>query len=171
MVNRLLFLLLLPVSALADWQSTDDSTLSFEASFEGSPLPGDVTEFDVSYTVGEKLTVAINLASSDLGDDDMNAVLFDAAWFGTEFTQASFTAESFEAGTDGGVVANGELELKGVSSAVAVPFTWVENGDSATMEGEVTLVRTDFNVGTGEWSTGESIGLDVLVRFTVTLAR
>ena len=42
-------------------------------------------------------------------------------------------------------------------------------GKRASMQGELTLRRTDFNVGSGEWSTGESIGLDVTLRFNVQL--
>jgi polyisoprenoid-binding protein YceI len=37
------------------------------------------------------------------------------------------------------------------------------------MSGELSLQRTDFNIGTGEWSAGDIIGLEVDVRFEVAL--
>ncbi|MEM1174948.1 MAG: YceI family protein [Pseudomonadota bacterium] len=171
MVVRLLCLLLLSTSALAEWRSTEDSTLNFEAVFEGAPLPGEFPSFSVVYIDGERLAVDIDLAKADLGDDEMNAVLFDAAWFGTEFAAARFEATRFSAGADGELVASGQLELKGITRNVDVPITWSENGDTATMSGEFTLDRTQFDVGSGEWSTGESIAIEVVVRFAVTLSR
>lgn len=170
MVTRLLLLLLLSPAVYAEWQSTEDSSLSFEASFEGSPLPGEFPEFDVTYVPGETLVVSIDLAKADLGDEEMNAVLFDAAWFGSEFATARFEAESFS-GADREFVASGQLELKGVKGDVDVPIRWSEDGDTATMAGEFTLDRTRFSVGTGEWANGDSIAIEVIVRFEVVLAR
>ncbi len=171
MVIRLLLLVLVSAPALAEWQSTDDSTLTFEASFEGSPLPGEFPAFSVSYTDGESLVVDINLAKADLGDEEMNAVLFDAAWFGRDFATARFEATSFSAGAAGELVASGQLDLKGVKADVDVPISWSEDADTATMTGEFTLDRTRFDVGTGEWANGDSIAIDVVVRFEVVLRR
>ncbi len=171
MVIRIVTLLLLSAPVFAEWQSTDDSTLEFEASFEGSPLPGEFPEFAVRFDPeAAELEVTINVSRADLGDDDMNAVLFDAAWFGTEHESAVFTATSVES-SDEGYVAVGDLTLKGVTSPVTVPIRWSEVGDAASMSGEFKLDRTAFEVGTGEWSTGESIALEVVVRFDVSLAR
>ncbi len=171
MVARLVTLFLLSAPAFADWQSTDQSTLEFEASFEGSPLPGEFPEFAVRFDPeASELRVTINVSRADLGDDDMNAVLFDAAWFGTEHESAVFEATSLEP-SDDGYVAVGTLELKGVTSEVTVPISWSEAGDTATMRGEFELDRTAFDVGTGEWSTGESIALEVIVRFDVSLTK
>ena len=171
MVIRYLLLLFLSAPAFADWQSTDDSKLEFEASFEGSPLPGEFPEFAVQFSPeNAELRVTINVARADLGDDDMNAVLFDAAWFGTEHATAVFEATSVEP-SDDGFTAEGNLTLKGVTSPVTVPITWSEVGDTASMSGEFVLNRTAFEVGTGEWSTGDSIALEVKVRFEVALTR
>jgi polyisoprenoid-binding protein YceI len=39
------------------------------------------------------------------------------------------------------------------------------------MAGELTLDRTRFGIGSGEWATPDPIGLDVKVKFKVTLRR
>ena len=38
------------------------------------------------------------------------------------------------------------------------------------MTGEFSLRRTDFGVGSGEWSTGDSIGLEVRLAFDIPLS-
>ena len=54
---------------------------------------------------------------------------------------------------------------------VSVPFQWRESGGRANMRGELVLDRTRFDVGSGEWATGEPIGTGVRVSFDVTLER
>ena len=39
------------------------------------------------------------------------------------------------------------------------------------MKGEVVVDRTQFDVGSGEWATGETIGIEVRVRFDLVLER
>jgi hypothetical protein len=39
------------------------------------------------------------------------------------------------------------------------------------MSGEIVIDRTRFDVGSGEWASGEPIGIGVRVRFRVTLER
>ena len=43
--------------------------------------------------------------------------------------------------------------------------------DGVEMAGRVELQRLDFGIGTGEWSSGDEIGLDVTVEFRLTLQR
>jgi polyisoprenoid-binding protein YceI len=67
--------------------------------------------------------------------------------------------------------ARGALTLKGVEHDVSVPFRWSDAGKTAQMRGALTLTRTDFNIGTGEWAVGDVIGLEVDVSFELTLVR
>jgi hypothetical protein len=39
------------------------------------------------------------------------------------------------------------------------------------MHGELTLKRMDFDIGTGEWASGEQIGNEVLLRFDLPFER
>lgn len=160
----------------ADWHSTDDSTFSFETTFEGEPIGGNFGRFDVRFDFdpavpGEaRLVVTVGLAAADMGDADMNAVLFDEAWFDTaRFDTAEFESNSIEKQPEQGFVAVGSLKLKGFERTVSVPFSWSCSGDTARMRGEFSLDRTDFDVGTGEWSTGDTIGLEVRLVFDVSL--
>ena len=71
-------------------------------------------------------------------------------------------------------IAAGNVNLKGVSEPVDVPFLWrqdAENPGRAIMSGQLTLQRSDFSIGIGDWSSGEQIGIDVSVSFIVHMQR
>lgn len=166
-------------SVLADeWRMQDDGELLFEPTWEGEVVPGRFTGFDVRLDTGEgsiagsKLTVTVKLDSADMDDPDINEAIAGAEWFAiSKFPVATYTSEKIEAAADGGYLAAGHLDLKGVRLPVTVPFRWVESGDTAAMSGEVVIDRTRFEVGSGEWASDEPIGTAVRVRFSVALER
>lgn len=165
----------LPVCA-GEWRSTEDSEFTFEVTFEGEPLPGEFRDFDVSLDFdpacleSARLRVTVDLRVADMGDPDMNDVLFDPAWLDVEqFTEAVFVSDAITEQAPGEFIAMGTLDLKGMVRHVAVPYSWTRSGDQATMNGGLVLKRTDFDVGSGEWATDDAIGLDVALHFTVQL--
>jgi polyisoprenoid-binding protein YceI len=160
------------------WCSTSASAFSFETTFEGERLPGEFRRFDVRFNSrpdnpqAATLNVSVDLLAADMGDPDMNAVLADPAWFHSErFAEAIFSSDTMIVRAPGEFVATGTLELKGNAKPVSVPFTWEQSEELARLRGATTLQRTDFDVGTGEWSSGDSIGLEVRLTFDVQLER
>jgi polyisoprenoid-binding protein YceI len=165
-------------SRAGDWKMLDDSTLSFATTFEGEPLPGRFDRFDVMFDfdpetpVSGKLRVTVDLGGANMGDVDMNEAIAGAEWFDVKtFPQAVFESDHIVATSPGHFVASGALSLKGSRRDVEVPFTWLAAGDSAEMRGDFQLKRSDFDVGSGEWSSGEQIGIDVKLQFAVKLQR
>jgi polyisoprenoid-binding protein YceI len=176
----LLFLLLFVAvpSQAAEWRMLSDSEFMFEAIFEGSAAPGRFEQFDLDLEFDPanpgagRLRVTVSLAGADMGDPDINTIIADPIWFDAgHFPQAVFESERIEAGAPGEFVATGVLDLKGISQTVVVPFTWSEQGARADMRGEFVLQRIDFNVGSGEWATGDAIGIDVRLQFDLVLER
>jgi len=165
--------------ALADeWRMQGEGELLFQPTWEGEALPGRFGVFDVRLDTGDggltgaELEVTVNLESADMDDPDINEAIAGAEWFAvSEHPVAVFTSDSIEPVPDNGFLASGHLELKGVRLPVSVPFSWSEAGDRAEMQGELVVDRTRFNVGSGEWTTGETIGTDVRVRFDLVLER
>jgi polyisoprenoid-binding protein YceI len=105
-----------------------------------------------------------------MGDSDMNDAIAAPEWFDVEgFPSAQYSSDDIVETAPGSFVAHGVLVLKGVRRDVDVPFAWSETASVATMRGEFTLKRTDFNIGTGEWASGEQIGSDVVLRFNLQL--
>lgn len=181
-MNRLLpalvLLLVQPLAAGAEWHSTDASTFSFKTTFEGEVIGGNFGHFDLrfhfdpAHPADATLVVTVGLAAADMGDEDMNAVLFDEAWFDVaRYDKAVFESCSITATGLGGYAAAGTLKLKGIEGPVTVPFSWIEEGGTARMGGSFTLQRTDFGIGTGEWATDETIGLVTELEFDVVLER
>ena len=181
-MKRAATLLVLTVAAAgapaAEWQTQGLGELLFEATWEGETVPGRFHEFELRLDTGDgglagaSLTVSVHLDSADMDDPDINEAIAGAEWFAvSEHPVATYTSESIEAGPDGGYVAEGSLDLKGVRLPVSVPFQWREADGRAAMLGELVIDRTRFDVGTGEWATGDPIGTGVRVRFDVTLER
>lgn len=52
-----------------------------------------------------------------------------------------------------------------------MPFAWTGTADAATMEGGLTVRRSDFGIGTGEWARTDVIGAEVKLRFKLRLRR
>jgi polyisoprenoid-binding protein YceI len=103
---------------------------------------------------------------------DINATIRGTEWFdAARYGHARFESRRITRQEPGGYVAHGTLMLKGVERETAVPFAWHSAGPSATMTGRFDLRRTAFNIGTGDWSDGSTIGLEVEVRFDVHLRR
>jgi polyisoprenoid-binding protein YceI len=127
----------------ADWQSSPtDSHLYFAPSYEGMPINGHFKQFSVRYQTDQqsqpsRLKVKVAIASADMGNSDINEAI-------------------------------GTLQLKGFSQPVTVPVSWQPLPDGkAKMTGELLVGRNDFSIGSGEWASGEQIGLAVKIWFDV----
>ena len=172
------FFLICPFSHADQWQSVlTNSKLMYQVTFQGLPIEGRFTQFSVDYSQAEKLLVTVNIGSADMSDDELNSEIAGIDWFDTgRFGEAVFSSESLTATSDSNeeFIAAGSLNLKGVSEPVDVPFVWkqdTQNPDRATMSGQLVLKRSDFSIGIGDWSSGDQIGIDVNVSFSVVLQR
>ena len=175
--SLLLSTLTVSVVLADEWRMQDEGELLFEPTWEGEAVPGRFRSFSVRLDTGEggvagaELEVTVNLEGADMDDPDINEAIAGAEWFDVnKFPVATFTSDGIEEAPDGSYLASGHLELKGARLPLTVPFRWSESDGRAKMSGEVAIDRTQFDVGSGEWANGETIGTAVRVRFDVTLA-
>ncbi|MGF1474116.1 MAG: YceI family protein [Geminicoccaceae bacterium] len=111
--------------------------------------------------------VEVDVTSASTGTPERDSQLGATTWFNfAEFPKAVYQAEGFTADGDG-YRADGTLTLKGVSRDVPIEFTIAIDGDRAVAEGSGTLVRTNFEVGQGEFASGNTVALDVRVVFEI----
>lgn len=178
---KVLVLMLLvgwPLVTHAEWVSSDSaSSLEFVARYQDTELPGHFGKFDVRLQFNPaapeeaRLEVTVRVDSADLGDVDLNQGIAGADFF--DFEQhpvAQFVATAIHAGaSDGAFTAVGDLQLKGVTRTIEVPFQWRRLPDHAEMEGALDLARGDFGIGSGAWAEDDTIAQKVEVRFRVTL--
>ena len=163
----------------ADWKMDPaGSKLEFVATFEKTPAPGVFKEFDTrlrfdpEQPAGGSLDVTVKVTSADMSIPDVNKEIRGKDWFDyAGFPQAEFRSTDLRRAQGNRYVARGTLSLKGAKQAVEVPFTWTGDAERATMEGELTLKRGAFGIGTGEWTATNVIGADVKVKFTVKLRK
>ncbi len=170
--------LALPALCAADWVTgPDGGELAYTAFYEGSPLPGRFRDYRVVVREGEDgapaaIEVNVDVASVTMGAGDIDEAIRAPEWFDVAgFPQASFNAASVVADGEGGYRARGLFTLKGAAREIEVPFSWRPVTDGVEMAGRVELRRLDYGIGTGEWSSGDEIGLDVTVEFRLTLRR
>lgn len=174
----LLLCLLSQPCASSDWQSqTAGSKLAYSVNFEQLPINGLFEHFLVVYKTAadetpQQLTVTVDVASANMGNSDINEAIRDSDWFDiSRYPQATFSSSLIEKGQDRNFIASGTLQLKGVTQPVSVPFTWqpiTGRPGAMSMTGQVILNRLDFLIGTGDWTSGDEIGLTVTVDFAVT---
>jgi polyisoprenoid-binding protein YceI len=183
MIRQRLLLALIPVllhlsaASAADWILVPAaSQLEFIATYQNQQIPGVFRRFDVHVVLnpgtapGNRLEVSVFLESADMNSADINHTIVKPEWFhAARFPSAKFESSEIVADGENHFLAKGTLSLKGMQRKIAVPFSWHETGQSASMNGELILNRADFGIGTGEWAAGAPIGLNVKVRFSVKL--
>lgn len=180
----LLFACLQVLSAsAADWKMEPaGSRLEFIATFEKTPAPGVFKDFNVRLSFNpeqpsnNRLDVTIRVASADMASADINTAIAGIEWFDfARHQQAEFHASDIRrlptSPQPNRFVARGTLSLKGVSQVVEVPFSWSPSAEGASMDGEFSVKRGPFGIGTGEWMATDVIGADVKVKFRVRLRK
>lgn len=171
-VPVLLLALALPAAA-ADWSvDAARSTLGFTGSVSGKDFEGKFKSwsaeiaFDQANPSSGHAKVTIDMASAVTGDRQRDAALPGSDWFDVKKApQALFEASGFKALGGNRFEADGTLTIRGIKKSVAMPFTLDLTGDDAHAKGKLDIVRTDYGVGQGEWSTADTVGLNVSITF------
>ncbi len=163
----------------ADWKmEAADSRLEFVAVYERDAAPGVFKKFDTRLRFdpdrlgASKLQVTVTVTSADMSSAEVNEAIRAPEWFDfARFAEAEFRSSEIRRTAQGLYVARGKLTLKGITQEMAVPFSWTASGNTAALEGETTLKRSAFGIGTGEWENGDVIGLDVKVKYKIKLRK
>jgi polyisoprenoid-binding protein YceI len=162
-------LLAAPTAQAAPWTvDPAHSYLTFSGTQTGAPFQGHFgtwaaeIEFDPTHPESGHAKVTIDLASAGTGDTQRDSALPQSDWFDVAgFPQARFEADHFIAKGGDAYEAPGKLTLHGIARDVVLPFTLTVTGDHAVAKGHLTLVRTEFGIGQGVWSTAEWVALEV----------
>jgi polyisoprenoid-binding protein YceI len=113
----------------------------------------------------------IDLGSIDLASEDSEREIRGGLWFDTaKFPVAHFSSTAIrDLGGDKYEIA-GALTLKGVKRDVVVPIALKKDAaGNRVAEGSFTLLRLDYNIGTGMWSDTKTVTNDVVVRVRIVL--
>jgi polyisoprenoid-binding protein YceI len=154
------------------------SRLSFTVQWSGQPFvatfkswKADI-DFDPADLARARVAARIDLASEGSDTPDNDTGLKGGDGFSTDrFPSAQFEATHFIAKGAGAYVATGTLSLHGVSRTVVLPFGLTIAGDAAHAKGHVTVLRTDFGLGTGEWAGPTPIAHEVDIDLDLTATK
>ncbi|WP_457095597.1 YceI family protein [Lysobacter sp. P5_B9] len=164
-----------PVVA-ADYVQAPGSVLAFAGTYEGEAFtgrfPGFVTRFsfDPAQLANAKLDVTIPLATASTGNSDYDGEMRGSSFFNAaKFPQARYTATKFRALGGNNFVADGTLNLRGLSKPVALTFTWTP-GAQPVLSGKASVNRLDFGVGQGDWAETDLVPNTIAVSTKVIFA-
>lgn len=168
-----------PKLAQTNWNvDTGTSKLTFTTSQSGAVFTSVFETFETQIwfhaddLAQSKVIATIDMFSAETGDMESTSALTEKDWFHAEaFPYAVFETTQFtQLGADT-YEAAAKLTLRGVSKDIVLPFTLnIENGQ-AHMQGQITLNRADYNVGTGMWSATDSVPNEVRVNIDIYAAQ
>lgn len=173
-----------PALATPQWEVVkDQSKLTFSGTQMGGTFAGEfksftpVIVFDAANLAASKVTVDVDLGSIDTGDGERDNAAKSADWFDTKNTPtAHFESTGFTKTGDNAFEAAGNLTIRGATVPVILSFTLdfssTDSGkQQAVMKGHVTLDRSKFKLGQGEWADPGSVGNDIAVEVSLTAIR
>ncbi len=162
----------------------EESSLGFTATQTGSEFSGRFRDFEADMTFhaddleASAFDVTVDVTSVDTGSSDRDEALADKPWFWfDEFPRARFETKRIAHKEGDTYEAVADLTIKSNTHEVTLPFTWTQRGDEARIEGKATAImqgglsmdRTRWEVGTGEWSSGDTVGRQVDVEVDLLL--
>lgn len=165
------------ISAAPAWKIVpEQSAIKFTAIQNDAPVSGEFKTFagEINFDPADLQTshvrIIVNLNSVTTSYQQVADTLKTAEWFNVkDFPQAIFTAKHFNKPSNNNYQATGTLTLRNTTLPVVLDFVLDEYSKTkAHAKGSVTLKRTAFGVGQGEWIKTDQIKDDVKVEFTLT---
>jgi polyisoprenoid-binding protein YceI len=155
-----------------------ESTIALEVTYLGSPVAAKFEkfsadiEFDPADLVRSTVTVRIDTGSFDSQSEDRDEFVKERGWFDiARFPEARFVTKSIRSVAPGRYEASADLTIRGITKEVKLPFALVIEGDVARMDGGLSLDRTDYGVGQGDWASTKEVGSSVGVSVRVVADR
>lgn len=166
------------VGALACADAAEDqqvnataSTLSFTYNQFNSRVYGTFAQFegkldfDTANPAAAHADLTIQLDSIDAGSSDANEELKKPAWFDTAHSPvATFQSTAVKTLGENRYLITGKLTLRGITRVVDVPVLLKAENAIGIFDGQLTLKRSDFNIGAGEWAD-TVVSNDINIRF------
>ncbi len=179
LLAALLSLLIAGPAAASTWTVVpDQSRLAFAGTQLGGVFKGEFRSFDAGIKfdpadpASSAIDVSVDVTSFFTGSADRDGQAARADWFDfAKFPLASFKVKEVRANGDAGFEAVADLSIRSITREVVLPFTFAVDGDTAKVDGEVTIDRTAYDVGTGQWSTEEVVAFPVKVTVDLVLQR
>lgn len=158
--------------------NSDKSAITFNATQLGAAFDGAFEAFsaDIYFSpddlAGSSVEVLIDIASVNTGNGDRDSQIVSPDWFdAAQWPTAKFATKSFSQIAPGTYEAVADLTIRDVTREVTLPFDLEIDGNAANATGALTINRTDFGVGQGQWSDTSQVGDPVTIKIEITADR
>jgi len=128
--------------------------------------------FDPAKPAAGSAQLTIYTASYDLGDESYNQQVRGKDWFDSaQFPNATFVSSAIAPAGGNQFRVSGKLTIKGKSENVTLPVTVTQQGATQIFDGTLSIKRSQFDIGTGEWKDTSVVADDVSIKFHIVEAR
>ncbi len=157
-----------PIDAAKSTVVSTGKQLGVPVSGKFKKISGDVT-FNAAALPKSTAKIDVDVGSYDMGMADYNKNVTGPEWFDAgKFPKATFTSTSIkQAGA--GYTVTGQFSLKGKVQNVSFPVTVQTVGGEQVFDGVLTVKRTAFGVGTGDWADTSVVADDVAIKFHIVV--
>lgn len=156
------------------WTVRKGSSITFDTVWSGGPVHGGFTRwtadirFDPAASGASTVAVTVDMASVTTGATEQESALPSEEWFASALhPTAVFKSADIQAAGNGIYLARGTLTPRGRTLPLSLPFQLSIGGSRASMQGSVSIDRTAFAVGQGEWAS--TADLPAMVKVVVML--
>ncbi len=154
----------------------DKSSLAFTATYEGEGFEGRFTRFTPRVAIDDadpantKIEADIDMASANTDNEERDETLGTAEFFDTaRYAQAKFRTTSCH-GPPPKFECDATLTIRDRTQPMSIAFTLADAPDgNATLAADTIVRRSQFEVGTGDWTDTELIADEVAVRVRLVL--
>lgn len=175
-----------PLDALDDpWTIEEGSELGFIAFQQGSEVAGQFNVFDAKIAFdpddleNSRISVDIDATSIDTGQSSRDDTLKSPSFFDTAtWPSAAFESETITATGDGQYEAAGRLTIRDVTKDVVLTFSLDiqpdpadPSRDHAEAKGELPILRLDYGVGQGDWSSTGTVADEVVITLHIKASK
>lgn len=175
-----LLLALLPALAARATEWTLDapaSRIGWTAKWNTAPVRGGFERFDAEIAFAPdaldaaSIRVGVDIGSIFLEGQDARSTLTNRTWLAAgEHPRALVVSKAFRNLGNGRYEMVADLTIRGVTREIVLPFKLTIEGDTARMEGGLTLDRLTFGIGR-EGDFARAVGPEVDVSIAVTAHR
>lgn len=150
----------------------DASSVGFRGVMNDKTFEGSFDDFVIGIALNPEdpasegvVEARFDLASASTGEKDKDEALPTETWFHVSMHPvATFRSDDIRETAPGTYEAVGTLSIKGVSRPVTLPFSLTVNDDGrAVADGSVTISRSSFSIGTGEFANGKWVEPEIEV--------
>ena len=156
----------------------NESEIEFTGTQLGAAFEGKFESFEADIVfspddlAGSSVEVLIDIASVNTSNGDRDSQIVSPDWFdAAQWPTAKFATKSFSEIAPGKYEAVADLTIRDVTREVTLPFDLEIEGNKAEAEGTVTISRTDFGIGQGQWQDTSQVGDAVTIKIEIEATR